>query len=95
MPNETTLLIYTVYATFKAGYVPVSPIERFTLTKTRQRSVQSNKLLFDQLTMSPKPFHFGCGSKPQTGALLKPSCAALASPTEYTHMSANCLLKQK
>lgn len=51
MPNETTLLIYTVYATFKAGYVPVSPIQRFTLTKTRQRAAcnQTNCSLINWL----------------------------------------------
>lgn len=53
-------LICTVYAIFTAGCVPVSPIQRFTLTKTRQRTPHNQAkvpLLFDQLTTSPNfPF---------------------------------------
>lgn len=94
LSNEMTLLIYTVYATFKAGHVPVSLIQRFTLTKTSQRRSQIS-VLFDQLTTSPKRFLFGPVSKPQMEALLKLSCAALASYTEYVLMFANCRLKQK
>lgn len=97
MPNETMLLIYTVYAAFKAGNVPVSPIQRATL-QIRDREHQHSKRRSSALwsvDYIPKPFTFGCGSKPQMGTLLKPPDDMLAGPTEYTLMFANCRPKTK